>query len=261
MQAYNRTEQAIHQLCQSLAKFGRSFSTAKEDDSHTNLQFDLLGEKVWARWALLGDQAYSLALSLSDQHFILYDKDYREVASFAATGKTQAVLEQEIAQYLSRQLGADGSSFLRELHYALPDYDTKTKKIQAWDQDCLGQWMRYRQLASQACNLLAAHFNRAAEVRIWPHHFDTGVYMEANAKTGIGFGLAIADTMLAEAYFYYSVYGLNGKDIDYTSAAPLPVGRWIINEYWKGAVLPVKATDWFGIQAFLKATTHWTIAN
>ena len=52
-----------------------------------------------------------------------------------------------------------------------------------------------------------------SEVRIWPHHFDTGIYLEVNSKLGIGFGWAMADKMIDQPYFYFTPYGLNGHKL------------------------------------------------
>ena len=78
------------------------------------------------------------------------------------------------------------------------------------------------------------------EVRIWPHHFDTGVYFEQNYKVGLGFGFAMDDDMVGEQYFYIAGYHLR-SNFNYDDRASLSSGRWIVDEDWKGAVLPISA--------------------
>jgi len=46
MQEYIKVDQYLHQLVQVIAKANRTFVQEKEDDSHTNLYFDSLGEKI-----------------------------------------------------------------------------------------------------------------------------------------------------------------------------------------------------------------------
>lgn len=259
MQEYTKTDQHIHYVSQTLAKYGRSFSEPQTDDSHTNLGFDFAGKRIWARWAFFGDKKIALTLDLDDQEFVLMDSNYKAIASFTSVGKTLDAVEQEIAKYLSINLKANGSDLLKELHYQIPDYGFTNEKIGKWNDKAVHMWMQYRQEANQACKLLADHLNMNAEIRIWPHHFDTGIYLEPTNKLGIGFGLAMADTMIDEAYFYFSVYGLNGNSIDYSTVPSLTAGTWITGENWNGAVLPVREVSTNNMVSLVKDLTLWAL--
>jgi hypothetical protein len=79
---------------------------------------------------------------------------------------------------------------------------------------------------------------RPGRTRIWPHHFDTGIYVETHNKMGIVFGLAMSDTMVGEPYFYMSGYPASGK-IEYKNLSDFSNGRWEIGKNWQGAVLPL----------------------
>lgn len=260
MQEYTKTDQFIHQLCQTLAKFGRTFAEASEDDSHTNNRFDFIGKQIWGRWASIDKGSLILNLDLESQKFNLLNQDYNELASFETIGKTQDQVEQTIAGYLTQDLIGKEVDFLKELHFEIPAYKFKDKAIQKWNTAGLHQWMNYRHQANQACNLLLNHLNVEAEIRIWPHHFDTGIYAELFNNIGIGFGWAMADSMIDDAYFYYSVYGLNGHTIDYASVKPLSTGQWITGEHWNGAVLSLKEAKEPNIHRFLKETTEWALS-
>lgn len=48
------------------------------------------------------------------------------------------------------------------------------------------------------------------------------------------------DSIVGAPYFYYSGYGLNGYTIDYEKFKVLEIGKWIVQENWKGAVLPLQ---------------------
>ena len=82
MQGYIKIDKYIHQHCQTIAKFGRSFAESKEDDSHTNLSLDAVGKIVWGRWVSINDGKFMLGLELKTQKFCLVDKNKTVVASF-----------------------------------------------------------------------------------------------------------------------------------------------------------------------------------
>jgi len=90
-------------------------------------------------------------------------------------------------------------------------------------------------------DLIASHHKNTTEIRIWPHHFDTGMLIDLSAQKdmsiGLGLGYAIA-VSLSEVPYYYC-YGW-GKTIDYSQLSALKNGVWI-NTNWKGALFP--ATD------------------
>ena len=67
MQVYNKTDQALHQLSQILAKAGRSFVSPEADDSHTNLYFDAMSRRIYTH--PFGSPGRSLSLNLRGQYF------------------------------------------------------------------------------------------------------------------------------------------------------------------------------------------------
>jgi len=111
-------------------------------------------------------------------------------------------------------------------------------------------------MANQAMSALNQLSGITSEINIWPHHFDTGVYYsitEANGESiqAIGGGLAIADSMIDEPYFYLYGWAKEGT-IDYSSAPSNTSGQWL-TEGWQGAVL--RASDISNIEdtnAFFK---------
>lgn len=90
MKEYNKLDQQIHQLSQTLAKFNRSFVPSVNDDSHTNLGFDFLGRHLWGRWAQFNKEVLIAGFDLQTQHFVLVNKRYQTVARFPTTGNTQS---------------------------------------------------------------------------------------------------------------------------------------------------------------------------
>ena len=259
MQAYNNIDQRIHQLSQTLAKFGRSFADHKTDDSHTNLYFDLVGKTIWGRWAILNNTAYILGLDLEAQEFKILNKNQESINHFEISGKTQASVEQEIATFLKENLKAEKDDFLKRLHFEIPAYSFLDKTVLPFEEDALSNWIKYRQVANDVCQLITSHLNVETETRIWPHHFDTGVYFETTPKLAIGFGWAMADSMVPDPYFYFSAYGLNGHQVDYKTTTPLTVGKWMITEHWKGGVLPMQEASFENCQTFIKETAAWAV--
>jgi hypothetical protein len=71
-------------------------------------------------------------------------------------------------------------------------------------------------------------------IRVWPHHFDLGIY--ASIKNGLDFGagLAIADTLVDGLYFYACGWK-EGKSIPTKGFDSLSKGEW--RSDWDGATL------------------------
>jgi len=238
MQAYNKTDQAVHALSQVIAKFNRTYVPQKEDDSHTNFYFDAISSRLYGRWAKADKQAYCLVLNVEYFEFQLINEDRRSIFEISIHNKTIPELEKKIAEFLP-EVGFKKEGFQDEMHYEIPEYDFIDTSFTHWKDNEIKAWKAIRSLANDACHWMKSHVMADGEIRIWPHHFDTGVYIEPNAKRGLGFGLAMKDPMVGEAYLYYSGYGLDGTSIQYSDLPVLDWGRWEVTEKWKGAVLPI----------------------
>lgn len=149
------------------------------------------------------------------------------------------------------------------LHYEIPDYQFSRIDDDGWSATGLKDWMYYRNLANQACVLKLGYLQTESDIRIWPHHFDTGIFSQVSQDFGLGFGLAMENTMAGEPYFYMA--GYNGESpISYHNPAPLTAGKWEIGEYWKGALLPLSTLSQLSgnealgkTKAFIKETVDW----
>jgi len=82
-----------------------------------------------------------------------------------------------------------------------------------------------------------------SEIRLWPHHFDTGGIVILNDGSGksVGFGLAVPDTVCNEHYFYMSGY-IEHNFINTAEFEPLTQGIWKVEDY-KAAILGVSNVD------------------
>ena len=241
MPEYNSTDQHIHLLCQTIAKANRTYVPKKDDDSHTNLYFDLIANRMMGRWIERENGAIMLTLNLENQHFEWIDQSLLVLASISSQGRLINDIEAEIEQGLSG-LGLDPKGFTDALHFEIPDYNFAEKPVSALSGEAMQEWARNRNLANKACYLVLGYLQAAGEVRIWPHHFDTGIYVNPSPDIGIGFGFAMKDEVAGEAYFYCSAYPSEGS-INLEKAPSLRDGKWEDSEHFKGAVLPISAVD------------------
>ena len=237
MQPYTKTDQQLHWLSQVIAKANRTFVPKEEDDSHTNLYYDSLGNRITGRWIASDHKSVLFTLNLFNQHFEVLDSALKVSFSIRTIDRKLSEVEEEIEKLLPL-IGLSSEGFLVEMHFNIPEYGFREKPIQVIKKEGLEGWKHYRQLANEACNLLLGHTQLSSEIRIWPHHFDTGIYVEMNEKIGMGFGLAMEDNMVGAPYLYMTGYS-NNESIIYEN---LPEGDhwyWELNDNWQGAVLPI----------------------
>lgn len=258
MQEYNLIDQQIHQLSQIIAKVSRSFVPKKDDDSHTNLYFDPLSHRLYGRWIDTPKGLVILALNISGFNYEILDANRTILHSIEAEGKTYDVLEGLVANSLS-DLGLDVSGVMEPLHFEIPVYPFLAETLSSFTSESLSIWEKQRSLANQASYWLLGYLQTDSELRIWPHHFDTGIYTEVNSSISLGFGLAMTDSIAGGPYFYLSGYGLNDHTISYESLSDLPFGKWVVGENWKGAVLSIEEMkgDQSKLQEFLVSASQW----
>ncbi len=238
MQEYNSTDQHIHLLCQPIAKLNRTYVTKKEDDSHTNLFFDSVNNRIFGRWVETNQGFVVLALNLETQEYEWLTKSLHQISTHNVVGKTIEEIEIDTEQLLDSK-GQSIAGFRKPLHFDIPDYSFKEEPFKPFNKVGLSEWKEYRRLANSMCSSVLGMLQADGEARIWPHHFDTGIYIEQTSSLGIGYGLATFDGMLDSAYFYVSGYGLNDAAIDYNKLEQPSFGKWL-TEDWKGAALEIK---------------------
>lgn len=241
MRNYIKTDQYIHWLSQIIAKAGRSFVQEKSDDSHTNLYFDYLGDRIVGRWIDTKEGKIILSLKLSTLQFEWLNSAYRVMASIPTRGKTIKALEMDIENHLM-ELGLHKDGFSDNLHFDIPNYPFKIDSIQSIPDQYLEEWKEIRNLANNLCKSLVDHLQIEGEIRIWPHHFDTGFYIMTNDGIGIGFGLAMSDNMVDGPYFYMTGNLATGT-LEYQNLPEFSNGKWYLSEHWNGAVLPLSTLE------------------
>lgn len=264
MQEYNTIDRQFHWLSQVLAKANRAYVPEKEDESHTNLYFDALEKRIMGRWIDAPEGKIILTLNLHTLSFQWLDAKQNILQEVSGLNKGREDVEQSVSEYPG-SLNMNTEAFLRPMHFKIPDYKIEKLNREDISEQGLRTWIYSRDLANRACQDMLGYLQLESEIRIWPHHFDTGIYTHASANLGLGFGLAMEDKMVGQAYFYISGYN-DESPISYLNLKPLKAGRWISGEHWNGAVLPLnELPDSSGEEAlkmihlFIKETTGWFI--
>lgn len=238
MQGYKTTDQILHQLSQVIAKVNKAYLPHQHDDSHTNLYFNEVGQRITGRWFSEKGSKHLVVFDLLKWEYHILDETLKVVESISQSGKTESQSE-DMERKALQVLGFSVEKLGVPLHFEIPKYPFLEEGINKPNIENLETWIRIR---AQANQLLLGYLQQEAEVRIWPHHFDIGVYVEAHSELGIGFDLAMEDSMIETPYFYLSGYSLKNKNWNWEKSKELNAGRWVVNDNWKGAVLPITQT-------------------
>lgn len=234
---YTQTDKRIHYLAQILAKAGRAFIPKKEDDSHTNLYFD--SEKNWieTHWINSPKGKVKLVLRITDFCMLWMNEKEEAFQIVSSVLKLPSEVEEQLKKGII-EVGLNPEGFSESLHYDIPKYTFSGKPFQMINRHNLDGWMQWRALANEACEKVLGILDVEGAIRIWPHHFDTGIFVQATEELEIGFGLAMEDEMAGAPYFYMSGYPSEGNLI-YEDLPDLGLGKWEITDEFKGAILPI----------------------
>ena len=257
MQDYNKTDRQLHWLCQVITKANRTWVPPREDDGHTNLYFDPLTNRITGRWIQSPRGEIILGLNLRDFQYEWLNKQNQVLQSIPIFEQTVNDLEKKVAK-TPVSFGMDTDEFFQPLHFDIPDYGIVNISPDDLIADEVNVWQYYRRLANIACLEMTGFFQIDSEIRIWPHHFDTGIYVRITPGLGIGFGLAMQDEMAGDAYFYLSGY-TEQHPIKYDQLPRLENGRWETGDGWQGAVLPLKAIPANAFNAALQTVTNFSV--
>ncbi|NQU34256.1 MAG: hypothetical protein HQ521_13580 [Bacteroidetes bacterium] len=237
MDNYIKTDQQLHLLSQIITKANRTFVSPRLDDSHTNLYFDFLGNRILGRWIKSSNGKAIMSLNLDNLTYEWLNSSQNAIASFNAVGRTIIEIEDEISNHLS-EIGLAKDGFTDKLHFKIPEYSFADEAIESIPANDLNQWRHFRNMANKACSFLLGYLQIEGEIRIWPHHFDTGIYVVTEKGMGIGFGLAMEDRLIGAPYFYMSGYPAKGS-IEFNNLPEFSIGKWETSPNWQGAVLPL----------------------
>jgi len=241
MKEYNKIDQHLHLLCQVIGKANRTFVPKKPDESHTNLYFDPWGNKIIGRWIQTGSGTVLVSLDLNTLQYEVLNSSRKQILAVSSVGKTVEEIEREFETLLPKA-GLDPTGFRAPMPHEIPAYAFSKEPLKAIEAQALDQWKYFRNLANQSSYNFLGYAQAESEVRIWPEHFDTGIYFEYAGIIGIGFGLAMEDSMAGEPYFYMAGYPLNGSLV-FENLPQSPTWKWELGEHWKGAILPLSVLE------------------
>ncbi|MDC6361275.1 MULTISPECIES: hypothetical protein [Flavobacteriaceae] len=221
----------FHLAAQYLATASKSFLPHKKDDSHTNLGFSV-ADKSLLTWPL---NTSGTQLGLNYGTFSL-DWKSSTTQSLSLKGKTHT----EVVEWLSKMAEASEleKPYRYNLHYSLPYTMAEEEVFELYSNSEVEELIRLRSLAQKVLTTFLKDENLESEVRVWPHHFDTGAFAHLHDGSGksVGLGLAIPDSMENDFYFYISGYRGNTQ-LRTWAFKPLAQGTWKNNGF-NGAILP-----------------------
>ncbi|MFT7157928.1 MAG: hypothetical protein ACI8Q1_002953 [Parvicella sp.] len=239
----NHTIQELHQAAQYLAAAGISFLEKKADDSNTNVGWNSVDKRLETH--VFGNQD-QLSLNLNTVK-IEWLNSGRVISGIDLISKSHT----EIVQWISEQAKENKIAlpFTYNFHYDLPykeitdDYrfSLSEKKLETISNELTK--------AQKAFEQFLDYQNLDSPIRIWPHHFDLGIYTKLESEnTFMGAGLAIPDSLVNDFYFYASGYK-NGIGIETKTYGKLNIGDW--RSDWNGATLASKNVNDKSVLTFL----------
>ncbi len=255
----NYCEEYIHRAAQFLAMLGKNYVEQQEDDSNANVGFETKSSRLLSR-EVAGDKPFSLALNVPDWKLeILVNGKVNDEIPLTGNKK------EDLFNWLRDQIiqrGLNGEQLKYIDHYDVPDH--LIDHGHAFPEvipTTVDKWIIMRANAQVLLEDLNKLVGIKSEIRIWPHHFDTGIYYPLGDQQAIGAGWAIADTLCDNPYLYIYAWDGNGT-IDYSGVPELEHGKWIITDGWQGAVL--ESTELVTVEkqfeaakSFLKATSKF----
>lgn len=230
--------QQQHHAAQFIAMVGRYLIEQQSDDSNTNMGF------IPKMNLLMGNplaNGMRVALSLPEMKIRILDEYNNTKKVISLEGKTKQKVFNELAQNLV-DLRIDVADFRNELHYEIPTHqlDNGAAFIIENKNDFIEN-ANLRHNAEIILNEVAQLFEQEESVRIWPHHFDTGVFFtisrneKEEPEQTIGIGFSIPDSMISEPYYYLSFW--SERPIEgIKNFTKLNSGKWMMPD-WNGAVL------------------------
>jgi hypothetical protein len=228
------TIKELHIAAQYLAAAGISFIEKKADDSHTNLGWNRDKERMETH-VFNADFKLGLNVNFPKLEWI---KNEEVINYIELNGKSH----KEISSWITEQAKQNNISkkYAYQFHYDLP-YDEITDDYKfSLNTNELKNISSEFTKAQVAFEQFLAQNKLDFPIRIWPHHFDLGIYTKLDNETYMGGGLAIPDSLVDDFYFYASGYK-NGNPIETKSFSKMEFGAW--RSDWNGATLAASHLD------------------
>ena len=226
------TDITLHRAAQYLASFGKQYITQESDDSHTNLGWDV---KLSALYTRSGSDGQFMRLYLSDLRIEWVDGERNFPLGLEGRSHGEVTVW---LHHIALRCGKEEYDFY--LHYALDSGKLEQDYIfDDYDSSRSEQLISLRNDAHETCKAIQNHFELDTEIRIWPHHFDTGGYAPLpGSDVSIGFGMATPDAVMPDHYLYASAYR-TGESVKTDGFPEMEQGLWRQGDF-EGAVLSMK---------------------
>lgn len=231
------TIQQLHIASQYLAAAGINFVTKEADDSHTNLAWNSANDRMETH--SFGSGNYQLAINLTTTH-LEWLKEGESTNSIDLQGNTHS----DIVSWISEQVSKSGieKQYEYKFHYDLPYSKIENDSRFKFSTDELNKIIARLNTGQESFEAFLKENHLKSPIRIWPHHFDLGIYTSINSEGTffMGAGLAIPDSLVDDLYYYASGYD-NGKPVVTKNYSGLSNGEWRTD--WNGATLASTEID------------------
>ena len=228
-----------HHAIQFIAMCGKNFLKEEDDDSQTNLEW-WPDRNCFAGRRIPANPAFRLVLDTGNFELVFY-RDARHRGEFLSLDGLKKEEVFEWVKGISQRKGLEVSNLTPIQHYQIPSMGSAYQKPSQSAQTILSV---YRSNADLVMAQIAAKFPNSGSVRIWPHHFDTGIYLplekasDGKISQSMGMGLAIPDKHVPDYYFYVSPWKEGGITLDEKLTGLPEEATWNTQD-WTGAILPM----------------------
>ncbi|MGX1930983.1 hypothetical protein [Flagellimonas sp. 2504JD4-2] len=226
-----------HLVAQYLAAAGISFLEPKEDDSHTSLKFNMADKSIYT-YPL---NIYGDTISFDYADFCIRWNSINNHGELNLKWCTH----KKVLKWIEDRAKMSGiqKQYKYKFHYKLPYAIREDFVFEITDdRGSLIRLSDIRTLGQLSLESFILNRRLVSDVRIWPHHFDSGAYVPnlgTNKNYALSFGLAIPDKLFSSFYFYMALYDDEGHtSVETKTLEPLKIGKWLDTGF-KGAVLPV----------------------
>lgn len=237
----NKASTQLHHAAQFVALFGNSLLPKAADDSQSSMVW-LPKLKALAGQEINLKRRIRMALLYETFELQLINENEEALGVFPLSGQTKGTAL-SFVRTQARSFGKKADDIQPITHFNLPKHGLdEGGPFHMTDPGHFQELARYRHNAQLALTEIAKEYEYATEVATWPHHFDTGSVIpvkfddQSNLTKTVGIGLAPADNIAGEFYFYVNHWQQEGK-ADYNTLPSLPEGAEWHTEDWKGAIL------------------------
>lgn len=249
-----KTIEHIHLAAQYLAAAGISFLDKAQDDSHTNVGWNSSEARMETHVFNADNQ---LAINVKTAHLEWLKSGLKESEMNLQGSKHSDILVWISDQVTNNEIP---KKFDYQFHYELPYANITNDYIFDFNAEALVDISNRLDLGQQVFEDFISTNKLDSPIRIWPHHFDLGIYTSLNKDASIrmGAGLAIPDSLVDDLYYYASGYN-NGSAVVTKDFSGLTNGDWRAD--WNGATLASSGLEIDTAINFLNETKNTFLSN